>query len=154
MAFNDAAVRDLFDKVVSQAMTLGLFDTVNSHEPKSAPQNGTWCSIWVQNIRPVRSSGLNSTSGVVELRARVGASFMQKPEDSIDPNILSAASTLISTYSGGFTLGGTVREIDLLGETGTPLSAVAGYISIDNKMFRVMEVTIPVLVNDMWTQVA
>jgi hypothetical protein len=55
--------------------------------------------------------------------------------------------------SGSITLGGTVRMIDLLGIDGTPLSAMAGYLQIDRKVYRVMDLTIPVIVNDMWTQV-
>jgi len=154
MAFDGAAVRALYDQLVSHALHLGLFENVAGHEPKSAPGNGLWCAIWVQRIAPARSSGLSATSGVVELRARIGASFMQKPEDAIDPNITTAACTLMGEYSGNFTFGGTVRAVDLLGMAGTSLSAQAGYITIDNRLFRVMEVTVPVIVNDMFAQVA
>jgi hypothetical protein len=149
--FDDAAVRDLFDKLQSHAMGLGLFERVNTHEYKSAPQNGLWCAIWVQEIRPVKSSGMGATSGVVELRARVGLSFIRKPEDSIDPAILSAVVTLMAEYAGNFTLGGTARAIDLLGMEGPPMSAQAGYVPIDNKVFRVMEIVLPVIMNDLWT---
>jgi hypothetical protein len=152
--FDAAAVTALFSQVQSHAMRLGLFETVNTHEYKSAPHNGLWCAIWVQNIRPVRSSGLAATSGVVELRARIGKSFIAKPEDSIDPDILAAASTLIGEYSGAFTLGGAARDVDLLGAEGTALSAQAGYIDIDNRKYRVMEVTVPIVINDLWAQVA
>jgi hypothetical protein len=150
MAFDGAAVRDLFDKLVSHAQSLGIFQRVLGHEPKSAPQNGLWCAIWVQEIRPVKSSGMGATSGVVELKARVGKSFIAKPEDGIDPAILSAIATLMAEYTGNFTLGGTVRAVDLLGMEGTAMSAVAGYLSIDGKVFRVMEVTLPVIINDLW----
>jgi hypothetical protein len=154
MAFDAAAVRGLFDRVQSHAMTLGLFDTVNTHEPKSAPGNGLWCAIWVQEISPMGAvSGLAATSGRVTLNVRVGKSFISSPEDGIDPDILTAVSTLMGDYSGAFTLGGTVRNIDLLGQSGQALSAQAGYLTIDTKLFRVMEITLPILVNDLWQQV-
>lgn len=154
MTFDAAAVLGLFDQVTSHAASLGLFDTVTSHEPKNTPGNGLWCAIWVQGIGPVPSSGLASVSGRVELRVRIGSSMLQEPQDSIDPNILSAVTVLMGEYAGHLTMGATVRAIDLIGMHGTPLSAVAGYITIGQQMSRVMEITFPVLINDMWTEVA
>jgi hypothetical protein len=155
VSFDDAAVRSLFTQAQSHALTLGLFETVNSHEPKSAPGNGLWCAIWVQRLRPQGSmSGLSATSGVVDLMARIGASFIKQPEDSIDPNILTAASVLMKEYSGNFTLGGTIRNVDLLGASGTALSAQAGYLQLGQRLYRVMDVSIPCVINDLWNQVA
>lgn len=154
MTFDAAAVLGLFDQVTSHAASLGLFDTVTSHEPKNTPGNGLWCAIWVQGIGPIPSSGLASVSGRVELRVRIGSSMLQEPQDSIDPNILSAVTVLMGEYAGHLTMGATVRAIDLIGMHGTPLSAVAGYITIGQQMSRVMEITFPVLINDMWTEVA
>jgi hypothetical protein len=153
MAFDSAAVLDLFDKVTSHAAQLGLFEEVTSHEPKNAPGNGLWCAIWIQSIDPVPSSGLAAVSVRVELRARIGSSMLAEPQDSIDPNILTAVTVLLGEYAGHLTLGATVRAIDLIGMHGTPLSAQAGYITIGNQMSRVMEVTLPVIINDAWTEV-
>lgn len=155
MAFDAAAVQALFDAARTHAQTLGLFDRVNTHEPKNAPGRGLSASIWVQAIAPVgRASGTGAVSGRVELHIRVYASMLKEPQDSIDPEILSAISTLMGEYSGAFTLGGTVRNIDLLGMHGTPLSAQAGYLNQDGKFFRVMVLTVPVIINDMWTEAA
>lgn len=155
MSFNQAAVNSLFDQVVSEVMTLGIFDSVNSHEPKSAPQRGLSASVWMDSVTPIgRASGLAAVSGVVVLNIRCYSSMLQQPLDAIDPNLMTAASSLLNAFSGEFTLGGTVRDIDLLGMYGRSLSAQAGYISIDSKMFRVMTVTVPVVINDMFSEVA
>lgn len=155
MSFDSAAVISLFAQAQSHALTLGLFETVNTHEPKNSPANGLWCSIWVQAINPLAAaSGLAATSGRVELMARIGASMVAEPQDGIDPNILTAASTLMNEYSGNLTLGGTVRDVDLLGQFGTALSAQAGYITIAQSMYRVMDVTLPIIINDLYVQVA
>ena len=83
--FNDAAVMTVFDKLVSYALTTGRFDNVNQHEPKNSPGHGIQCSIWVNNIIPIRSSGLGATSGIVTLYARAYMNFRQQPFDMIDP---------------------------------------------------------------------
>ena len=154
MSFNQSAVNSLFDQVVSEVMQLGVFETVNTHEPKSAPQNGLHASVWMDSIAPTgRASGLAAISGVVTLMIRCYSSMLQQPLDAIDPNLMYASSTIINAFSGEFTLGGTVRDVDLLGMYGRSLSAQAGYLSIDNKMFRVMTITVPVVINDMFSEV-
>ncbi len=146
-------VTALYDAVVSHALTLGQFEQVNTHEPKNAPGNGLDCAVWVQEIGPT-SSGLAATSARVEFSVRIYSNMIQEPQDLIDPNIFKAVDALLTAYSGDFTLGGTVRAVDLSGMGGNPLKAVAGYLGVDNKLFRIMTVTLPVLINDAWTQAA
>lgn len=153
--FNQSAVNGLFSAVQSQIQTLGMFQTVNTHEPKSAPQTQLHCSIWVESISPIgRASGLSSTSGVVTFSVRMYKNMLSKPEDEIDPALTTALTTVLNAFSGAFTLGGTVRDIDLLGMYGRAMEAQAGYVSVDNKMFRQFTVTLPVVVNDLWAQEA
>lgn len=155
--FNDEAVMTVFDKVVSYALISGRFDAVNQHEPKNAPGSGLSCSVWINSIVPYRQgSGLNSTTGAVTLNARIYTNFRSQPYDMIDPNVTSATSDLIGALSGDFNFGGDagVRNVDLLGMAGIPLSAQSGYVEIDRQMFRVMTLTIPIIINDMFLQEA
>lgn len=148
-------IAGILDGVVSHAAASGWFERVNSHEPKNAPGKGLTAAVWVQSMGPVPTgSGLQATTGHVVFNVRVYSSMLQEPQDAIDPNMLAAVDALFAAYSGDFDLGGTVRCVDLLGQAGTPLSAQAGYLTIDNKIFRVMTVTLPVLVNDAWEQVS
>jgi hypothetical protein len=151
--FNRAAVLALFEALEDQALALGDFARVNRHEPKSAPGRDLSCSIWVDNIAPVKSSGLSAVSGRVTFTARVYNPMLSEPQDDIDPAILAATCDLMAAYSGGFTLDGTVRDIDLLGADGPALAAQAGYIQQDNRLFRTMDTTIPIVINDMWLEV-
>src|ERR1700691_260587 len=110
MAFDQAAVLALIDSVVSHAMELGVFESVNSHEPKNKPGSGMRCAAWVQNIMPLAlASGAAATSGEVVLMVRVYGSMIQQPEDEIDTDMLTAVTTLINEYTGDFDFGGTVR---------------------------------------------
>lgn len=153
MTFNQAAVNSLIDRVASMAGALGVFRSVNTHEPKSAPGTGLRLAIWAQSIEPVGlASGLASTSGYVVVNARAYGNMLAKPEDEIDPRIMTAMTTLMGAYSADFTLGGTVRNIDLLGAYGQKLTAQAGYLTMDSHLYRIMTLTIPCVVNDMWVQ--
>jgi hypothetical protein len=143
----------LTNALVSHAATLGVFERVNAHEPKNAPGAGISCAIWAQEIGPVPAgSGLASTTGRVGFNVRIYTSMVSEPQDAIDPDVLTAVDKLMTDYSASFTLGGLVRLVDLLGQAGQPLSAQAGYLTIGDKMYRVMTILLPLIINDMWTQ--
>ena len=149
--------RDLFDAVESHALATGEFNQVNTHEPKSKPDNGLTAGIWVQTIEPVaEGSGLAATTTRVEFMCRLYTSFIAEPADLIDPDLLDASLVLMKAYSGDFGLtiitADDVRMIDLLGAYGAPLAAQAGYVEQDGAIFRVVDITLPIIVNDLFTQ--
>ena len=146
-------IQALIDAVVSHALSLGVFEKVNGHEPKSAPGNGITGAVWVQSIQPILG-GLNSTSVRFTLNFRCYTSMLTEPQDLIDPNLAGSADLLMEAVTGDFTLDGMVRSVDLLGAHGTALSAEAGYLEQDKRLFRVITVTIPLIVNDAYGQVA
>lgn len=147
----DAAT--LTDRIVSHAAGTGHFDQVNSHEPKNAPGNGLSCAVWFQRVEGIPAgSGLASTSALVVFNVRIQTNMLAEPQDRIDETVLAALDDLIDAYSGDFTLGGNVRAVDLLGMSGTRLSAEAGYVNQDGTLYRAVVVTLPLIVNDVWSQ--
>lgn len=142
------------DSLVSHAQATGLFETVNGHQPVSVPQTGLTCGIWLQAMKPVKElSGLNKTSIDTIFNVRIYTSAVQQPYDAIDPEMMDAVNTLCSAYSGAFTLGGEVMDVDLLGAWGPSMSATAGYIQQDGITLRVMTITLPLIITDLWSQV-
>lgn len=145
-------LKPVLGALVDQVAASGYFTRVNTHEPKSAPVGrGFTAAIWAQSIRPHRS-GLAATTLRVEWRLRIFTNMLAEPQDAIDPQLMDATCYLMAAYSLGFTLGGRVRSVDLLGEAGNPLSAQAGYEPVDGKLFRIMDITLPVIINDAFTQ--
>lgn len=146
----------LLNAVQDHALRSGWFTAVNGEEPKSPPDtSGLTAAVWVQRISPaVGASGLSSTSVRLELMLRMYAGIDTEPGDMIDPNMLAALDDLLARYSGDFTLDGEVREVDLLGQFGDPLQARAGYMLQSGTEFRVMDITLPLIVDDLWTQEA
>lgn len=148
------ATSDILDAVVSHALTLGVFSQVNAHEPKNAPSTGLVCAIWADRIGMVRSSGLASASGRLALSVRIFTPMTSQPEDGIDTALLGAVDALFTAYCGDFTLGGLVRKVDVLGADGAPLDAILGYITVDGAEYRVATITLPLIINDLWTEEA
>ncbi len=145
-------LQSIIAALTSHAATLGVFDSVNGHEPKSVPGFGMTYSIWVEEIKPALSSGLASTSVVVTMNGRIYTPFKQQPEDSIDPNMVNALDLLLSAYSGNFTLGGIIRSVDIRGAEGQALESKTGYLDIDRAIFRIIDIMIPCIINDVWTE--
>lgn len=143
----------LRDTLISHALSLGMFAEVSGFEPKAAPVNGLYGALWVQAMEPARGrSGLTATTMRIEYSFRIGTNMIAEPQDDIDPAVMVACAALMAAYSGDFNLGGYAEEIDLLGAWGTPLQGRAGYLSQDGKLYRVMVITIPVVVGDVLTQ--
>jgi len=145
--FTPAQAAALFADIQSMAQELGIFQAVDTHEPENAPGNRLYCSINLGSARPVTSSGLNSVSGQVTLTVRVWSSAIQKPLDNIDPELLAAACSLMGAFAGGFTLNESVRNIDLFG-----MSAQPAWVDFEGKPFRVIEIALPLVINDLWTE--
>lgn len=144
----------IISTVQDHALKQGVFERVNKHEPKAAPGKGLTCAIWLDRVTPLKSSGLAKTSVLLVLNVRIMSSMLQEPQDGIDGDMADAADKLLTAYSGDFQLGGAARNVDLLGEQGTPLSGQAGYVNQDNRLYRVFTITLPIIVDDVWDQVA
>jgi hypothetical protein len=151
MALN---ITGILDSVVSHAMASGHFEAVNGHEPENAPSLGLTAAVWADQVLAVRSSGLDTTTVDVVLNVRIYTSTQQEPADAIDPAMLAAVDDLCAAYIGDFTLDGLVRQVDIYGAYGPPLLVRAGYIQQSGAIYRVMTITLPLIVNDLWEQVA
>jgi hypothetical protein len=153
MALN---IRTLRDALQSHALASGWFDAVNGQEPKSPPGQGLTCAVWPQDLHPARGgSGLTSTTVRLPFIVRLYMGITNEPGDEIDPYMIDACDDLGAAYSGGFTLGGLIKQIDLLGAYGDPFSFKAGYQRVESGTeFRVIDFLLPLIINDLWDQEA
>jgi hypothetical protein len=147
-------LKDVSSAVISVGRALGAFDKVNGHEPKNAPGRGLTLSYWLDRVRPcTRGNGLASTSANVVWLARVQLPGTYDPADEVDPILGVSAGKLINAYAGNLTMGGAVLPgIDLRGIEGVKLEGRYGYVTQEQKQFRMFDMTVPVLVNDVWSE--
>jgi hypothetical protein len=142
------------DAVMSHAMASGHFDAVNGHEPKVAPATGgLTAAVWTDRVIPIGgASGLDSVTAVLVLNVRIYASAVSEPADAIDPHMITAVDDLCRAYVGDFTLGGLVRNVDVFGSRGQALDVRAGYLTQDGAPYRVITISVPCIVNDLWEE--
>jgi hypothetical protein len=148
----------LTDALTTHALRLGYFDRVNKSEPKRAPDYGLTAAIWPQNLVPAPlNHGLAATTAVATYVARIYQPMLQEPLDMIEANMMRATAALMGALSADFRLadadGPDVRNIDLLGAVSPGLTSVAGYLDVDRSKYRVMDISIPIVINDVFEQV-
>lgn len=145
---------DLRDAITSHVLACGHYDRVQEYEPKSAPGTGLTAAIFLSAMRPVPTSGLNSTSALIEFNVRSMMSMLTEPQERTDPVMAAGAMEITRRISADFTLDGLCRGVILLpgDQNGEPLRTEAGYVKIDGKMQRAFMTFVPCVVNDVWSQ--
>lgn len=147
-------ITGILDAAVSHALSTGHFLSINEHESKQSNTSGITGEVWVHQISPIKSSGLSNTSVRVELRFRIYGNTAAEPYDDIDTNITLAVDALFTNYIGDFQMFGTSRHIDIFGAYGQGLEVSTGYLNKDGREFRVFQIRLPVIVDDVWAQAA
>ncbi len=140
---------DLFSKMASGMAASGLFVATIQHEPKAAPSpSGVTGAVWSAGIVPASESGMTSMSIVLTFQCRIYSSMMAEPQDGIDPAVLAATDAFIAYLCSDFDLCDTVRMIDFYGNASEGLRTQSGYLTQDKMVFRVMDVFVPIIIND------
>lgn len=142
----------LLNAMVSHAMGTGYFQQVNEHESKQSAFIGLTCEIWVEQIAPVKTSGLATTTLRIQFQVRIYSGTISEPYDDLDSGLVIALDALMRDYMDDFTLGGLVRHVDVFGAHGNGVMARTGFVNHDGSEFRVFSINVPVIVDDLWDQ--
>jgi hypothetical protein len=136
----------------------GLFEAIAGHAILSPHPTGLawWCMV--DRIAPYAAgSGLAATTGVLTYKTMITLNTATlQPLDLVDPRVTEAADAMFRAYIGGFTLGGLVRNVDVYGAAGRPLMSEAGWLNIGGdggSRYRAMITTLPLIINDLWSEV-
>lgn len=145
----------LIDALISHALSLGHFQSVNSVDIGSTPVNSDLTAvIYPRRIRALAGgSGLASTSVGIDFTMRLIQAMNVDPFGSIDVQMIAAADALMNAYSEDFTLGDRIAYVDLLGQHGAALESDSGFMKLgDDQSFRIVDITIPCIISDVWNQ--
>lgn len=143
----------LLDAVTAHAQTSGDFENALPRESTRVPGQGLTAEFWYARLgfAPARS-GLNSTTSRVEITCRISRPVTTDQAIDVEGSLLDAVDGLVASYSGDFELPDIDAEIDLLGAYGNGLTAEGGYLTRDGQVCRCYVLTIPVIINDLWSQ--
>jgi len=152
--FDGAAVLALMQAVRTIPAKMGTFrSSTIFHEPRVVPTALPSLALWLGPVEPVGAvSGLSEVSGRVTVQGRIYACDATKVSDKTEEQLLAWQSALLGAFAGAFTLGGEAMFVDLLGAYGSKISAVPGYADYDGAFYRVSEVSVPIIIDPLWTE--
>lgn len=152
-----AGLGDTYAALLDIVAGCGFQNQVLDHEPLSAPSgDGVTVAVWPSE--PMRA--LTESSGLAAADARLG--FMIRlmypafaMPQGINPRgreieLLEAFDKIMGALLSDLTLGDTARAIDVLGESGEQLAGTWGYAQIDQPVFRIVDIAVPVMINNAW----
>lgn len=150
----EAGTTKVINAVRSHAQRTALFAQEAGHEPARAAGRGLSTMVVVQDLAPVRGqSGLDSTTMRLGLAVRVLLPMQRGAGDEVDPTIVGAVDALMAAYTAGFTLDGLIKQVDVYGSAGGEgLRATFGYLDMQGGTYRFGEITLPLLINDVYDQ--
>lgn len=137
----------IMDALASYAGRLGAFERIQLHEPKTAVSSGLSAAVWFQSIDPIQqASSMAKTSLRIEFVFRLYDNMLRPPADTIDPEMTRVVNLLFNALHQGFTLGGLINQVDVIGTYGPPLRSQAGYIQQDKTLMRAISVYVPCII--------
>ena len=147
MAFN---IKNTLHAVETYVQNLGLFSSVQIGEPKQALGQGFHAAIFMEavSIGMIYLGGDTRESHVVQLRIyRDMLAEYTDPQNSLEADLASVVSKIMENLLGDTDLESNVMTIDAGGMDGPSMIATYGYIEVGGQMYRVVDISIPLIVN-------
>ena len=151
MAF-DAS--NTLDAVAGHLLASGYLRDVMIGEPKSPPSGDQLTASVFLNSISVAEVTLGSTIESHVLMLRIFRNMLAEPTETMEKEFAKAVSSILSDIIGEFDLGGSVRSIDVAGIYGPSIAVSYGYLDLGGTMFRIADITLPLIVDDSATTTA
>ena len=155
MAFN---IKTTLDAISSHISRSGYVNDVRIGEPVAPPDapDKMHAAIYMASANVVGLTLSNTVEvHLVTVRLYRRAAFGQGDDaGQVEAEVALAVSQISSNLIGEFDLGGTSRNIDVVGQYGQNISATWGYVTLGNTVFRTVDLAVPLVIDDSATQAA
>lgn len=133
--------------VQSHLEASGRFVHVQIGEPKNVvDQAGFVAAIFNESMRVVGTT-MGATIQQHVLTIRLYRNMLAEPEESIELEGSLFVSAILSLFLGDFELGGSIRNVDVAGQEGQALEARWAYGDVSGKLYRLADITLPLIVD-------
>jgi len=126
-----------------------LFRTVLIGEPKTTVESDA-VALWADSSTVVSSTLVSPiVRHLVTLRCYVNE-FAEEAE-LVEIRVNSLLHNVIATFTGEYSLDGSIRAIDIAGMYGESLNVRLGYADLSGTIYRIADVSLPMIVDDSGT---
>ena len=148
-------IKATLDQVLTHLLASGYAGQALILEPKSPPSGaGITCALWMTSTGVVQIMAGRNTVEVHTVNVRLYRNMLSEPQEAIELELAQAASELLADFIGEYDLGANIRNVDVAGQFGTPIGTQWGYVQISGVMFRIVDITLPLVVDGSATAVA
>uniref|UniRef100_A0A6M3XKI5 Uncharacterized protein n=1 Tax=viral metagenome TaxID=1070528 RepID=A0A6M3XKI5_9ZZZZ len=141
------AIKATLQAISSYIQASGYVQKSTIGEPESPPGERLAASVYMGNISIV-SLTLNTTIEVHTVILRLYMDMLAEPTEGIEFKLAEVVSGIFHDLLGEYDLGTTIRNVDAGGIYGSPLRATWGYVDVGGKMYRIVDMSIPLIVDD------
>lgn len=148
-----AGLKATYQALLDTVAEVGGWGAVVPHEPLSAPtEHGVIACVFPSEpMQPItESSGLAAADARIVITVRLLRNALAEPQQERETDLLEAYDRVMTALLADLTLDGTARSIDVLGESGGQTQGQWGYATIDRAIFRLIDIDVPIMVNNVW----
>ena len=84
----------------------------------------------------------------IQVRLYHPISFSEDDDEQVELRMAQLTSDVMKLIAEDFQLGDGIRQVDIGGIYGSPMAAQAGYLQIDQTQHRIVDITVPLIVDD------
>jgi hypothetical protein len=123
-------------------------------EPVSAQPDHQkpYAAIWINSTRVFQVT-LSSIREVQSVMVRLFRYHFTSPEEN-EIILADTSARLVEDFCGDFDLGGTVGYVDVGGAHSDGIGSEWGHVELGNIIYRVADITVPIVINDSATLTA
>lgn len=147
MAFD---ISSSLDAVKTYVQDIGLFQSVQIGEPKQPLSQGLHTAVFMQSVgvNLIYAGGQTRENHVVIIRVYKDMLAVESdPQKNIETEVAVNVSKLMENLLGDTDLESSIMSIDAAGMDGTQMRVDYGYIDVGGSMYRIADITVPLIVN-------
>ncbi len=130
----------------SKVKASGFVPSCELGEPKQPPVDRLHAGIYMRDQR-VSKVTLASTIEVHTAIVRLYMNAFIEPAGTTETELARTASNLQADWFADYNLGDEIRNIDIAGEEGEAVGAAWGYVDVGGTMYRLCDITVPMIVD-------
>ena len=146
-------IKPVIQAIESFVAQNGYQGKVGVGEPKSPPAEEIAAAVFLRSLSVIDAT-LTTLDGHAMVTIRLYRDMLAEPTEDNEYKLAAAAFQLLADVAAGFTLSGLVRHVDFAGAGGNTLVVQFGYTDIGGRLFRIADIDMPMIINDIATLTA
>ena len=148
------AIKATLKAIESKVAASGQVKYVQVGEPKAPPSTLPAAAIYMDSVRVASMTVDGGTREVHTVNIRVYADMLAEPQEWNEYGLAEVAENLINKLLTDADLSSTIMQIDVAGMAGQGVEMRWGHLDVGGKMHRIVDIGLPLLVNDSITVAA